>query len=261
MKKLLLSFLLVFPLCGFAQKGMHGVGGGVILGLGNLWVDGSVGEDLSKGQGVAFKYEYNIFDRIGVASNISLLDVGGPKFYQPYLQEVSGTPNVPPGVETVYELADDYIDYSFLYATAGLDLRFFVNKVRPFRTYVFCGIDLGMSFEMDDDPDFLIGLRSGLGFNWRLGYNCSLQLELPINFKWGTFYVDGWAFRLNDDEAIYRVKEFPSSVHSSEGRYYDPSEGRYVSRKNYYSDVYEYSDYYYSYYMALTPTISIVYNF
>ena len=34
MKKFLLSLLLVFPLCGFAQKGMQGFGGGFIMSFG-----------------------------------------------------------------------------------------------------------------------------------------------------------------------------------------------------------------------------------
>lgn len=257
MKKLLLSFLLVFPLCGFAQKGMQGIGGGVIFGFGDLWsYSPSVNYYfINEGRGVTLKYEYNLFDRVGVASNISILDVGKYEFFSYSLREISGTPDIPSGVETVYELVNDYAtkcgEEAFLYGTAGLDLRFFINEVRLFRTYVFCGIDLGMSFNSEE---FLIGLRSGLGFNWRLGYNCSLQLELPINLKWSGFFFSESIFSSDGDEAIYCVGGLPYGLHGlTMDKYFGGV---------YYDSVWAYgTGYRTAFYIAFTPTISIVYNF
>ena len=155
-------------------------------------------------------------------------------------------------METVYEIVEDdatkFDEEAILYGSAGLDLRFFINKVRPFRTYVFCGIDLGMSFCSED---FLIGLRSGLGFNWRLGYNCSLQLELPINLKWsGCNFpnpVDSLHYYY---EAIYCVGGLPDGLYGS------------YREGNYYYSAWAYdTGYRTTFYIAFTPTISIVYNF
>lgn len=234
MKKLLLSLLLALPLCGFAQKGMRGIGVGVELGAGIVDDDGRNGSS----SGASFKYEYNLTDRLRISTNVNIMKVDGFSFWEFSAEENPYTPNRPPSSSTIYEVTESSVEKSNTAYTLGLEFHYFLNRVRPFRPYLLLGVSLGASsLTMDDGPSG--GFKMGLGFNWRLTHNCALQLELPFRYMYmGYEYIDS-----NDSDVLY---------------YYtgDMLDGN----CSYSSDNYYDLDYLYEY-VAFTPSISIVYTF
>lgn len=146
MKKLFLSLLLVLPLCGFAQKGMQGVGGG--LGFGLCYDGDCIIYDFS------IKYQNNLTNRIRIV---------------PYLEYIS---------------AIEYNGSRWVY-DCGLSFHYFLNNVRRFRPYVIAGFSVGAyervylvsgREEWADGP--FGGFEFGVGFDYRLSYHCSFQMEI-----------------------------------------------------------------------------------
>lgn len=146
MKKLLLSLLLTLPLCGFAQKGMQGVG-------------------VSFGSGQDFSYGMN-----------------APKFGVNYQQYRTDRLKIAYSFE-YYEAAFDY-DYYYEYeyeffSLLGVDVNYFLNDVRRFRPYGVGGLRFGFGGTYSDS--WLIGgVKLGIGFDYRLGYHWTAQFELPL---------------------------------------------------------------------------------
>ena len=265
MKKLFLSLLLMLPLCSFAQKGMQGVGFGVERGFG-----GNPAElHSSSSYGASFKYEYHLTDRFRLSANLNAMTVEGVKYYRPTITENSNTPDRPyllyPN-EVVYEVKDAYADASVSTATFGLDLHVFLNDISPLRTYLTLGGIIGISIDEDGYfRDFATGARVGLGFNWRLAYNWSLQLELPIKWEYMS-YDRNYNFFDPEDNVIY--------YYNGDKRYWgywgywddctlsreDPNTNKLVSFGDYYTKLY-FVQQYYLHYLAFTPQINIVYTF
>ena len=188
MKKLFLSLLLLLPLCGFAQKGMQGVGFGIEYGIGS---DNMEPEHLLTSYGATFKYEYNWTDRVCFSANLNVMSIGDYKIYNPIIKENWSN-------NKKYEIIDGFTDKSLTAATFGLDIHFFLNGIRKCRPYLLLGASYAYSSMATDDyiSDMEEGpnvIKLGLGFNWRLTYNSCLQIELPIricgipNFPLGHF--------------------------------------------------------------------------
>lgn len=234
MKKFLLSLLFVLPLCGFAQKGMRGIGVGVEHGYGIVDDDGTIGSSF----GASFKYEYNLTDKLRFSTNVNIMKVRG--FYSWDVEENPYTPDRPTYWHTIYEVTESYGEGSNTAYTLGLDFHYFLNKVRPFRPYLLLGGSFGVSSQtMDNGPS--VGIKAGLGFNWRLTHNCTFQLELPFKLMhMGTEYIE-------PDSDEYDVDYYYTGhiLHGDERYTY------------YYYDLY----YDYEYLAFTTPSISIVYTF
>lgn len=243
MKKLLLSLLLVLPLCSFAQKGMRGIGVGVELGSGIV----DDGEINGSSFGALFKYEYNLTDRLRFSTNVSIMKVHGFSFCDFSVEENPYTPNRPPSLNTIYEVTESYGEGSNTAYTLGLDFHYFLNKVRPFRPYLLLGGSFGVSSQtMDNGPSG--GFKAGLGFNWRLTHNCTFQLELPFRSMYmGEDYVD-----YSEGYYYYEGNELSGST------YYEYHKGERTDYPNYYNYLrgHKLFDYW-----AFTPSISIVYTF
>lgn len=144
MKKLLLSLLLILPLCGFAQKGMQGVG--VNYGGGTCYdSDCSLGE-------FSLKYQNYIKDNIRISPHL--------KYY--YLKDFN---------------CDEYEGFYL-----GCDFHGFFTKVRRLRAYAIVGLSLGSTTQYVNDYDdydtyFDVCIDLGIGIDYRIGYHFSLQGE------------------------------------------------------------------------------------
>ena len=142
MKKLLLSLLLILPLCGFAQKGMQGVGFNFGGGTG--------------------------YDRDCLLGEFSLK-------YQNYIKD-----NIRISPHMKYYNLDDYNEYEGFYL--GCDFHGFFTKVRRLRAYAIVGLSLGSTTEYvndyeDDYTYFDVCIDLGIGIDYRIGYHFSLQGE------------------------------------------------------------------------------------
>lgn len=149
MKKFLLSLLLLFPLCGFAQKGMQGIG--VNFGGGTCY-DG----DCSSVE-FSFKYQNYLHDHIRISPHL--------KYH--YL-------------ESYY--SEGYFYHSYDGFHFGCDFHFFFTQVRRFRAYAIMGISLGSTEDYDSDDGetytyFDACIDLGIGIDYRIGYHFSLQGE------------------------------------------------------------------------------------
>lgn len=262
MKKLLLGLLLVLPLCGYAQKGMQGIGGGIMTVFGDFKTYRNR-LNASGGTGFCLKYDYHLTDRVGFSANITLLDMEFEEL-ESYLREIENTPDRPEYTETVYEVVENYRSSSMFYTTGGLDARFFMNEVKPFRTYLFSGIDLGVE---PVGEEFVIGMRAGLGFNWRLAYNCLLQIELPFSAKWSCWYHDRvWLYDHSGKELVYCTDWSNFVDNYVWGQHYDYSNPDYPNREYYYDNYYHYvscsqSGYESMEFFGFTPSVSILFTF
>ena len=159
MKKFLVSLLLMLPLCGFAQKGMQGVG--VHLGFGDF-----------KGS-----YQKSLSDKLKMDFSLSLSKYAYCEYT--LLDEIS---------YDSYNCIEHAISYLI-----GSDLHYFLTDVRRLRPYVAGGVylgfftPLGIAFENEygfietkSDPGIAGGIKLGIGLSYRIGYNWATQLELPI---------------------------------------------------------------------------------
>lgn len=173
MKKLLLGLFLALPLRGFAQKGMQGIGIGAEYGLGSVY------HQKESSYGLSFKYEYNIDDFLVLYWKLNFTDVT----YRKLNFTVTENSNIPkPSLDkytTIYEVIDDGYTYhnAIHYNIDIIGARYYLNQIRRLRPYVFLDYGIGVSMKY-----FSHSLRTGIGFNCRLTYNCSLQIELPFRY-------------------------------------------------------------------------------
>ena len=147
MKKLLLSILLLLPLFGFAQKGMQGVG--VHLGSG---YDFDYGTNASS---IEVCYQRDFSNKFRLSYSLFYLDY--------------------PFEWTNYDSDSYYYGNSYF---VGIDGHYFLNDVRRLRPYIIGGIHMG-SYEIDYSGT-TIGLKLGVGLNYRIGYRWSAQMEIPL---------------------------------------------------------------------------------
>lgn len=260
MKKLCLGLLLLLPFCGFAQKGMMGVGAGVEYGIGdNVYDYSDFGSSLTS-YGATFKYEYNWTDRIRLSASLNVMNIGDYIVYDLIVKANPNTPDKPNGLKdkTIYEVTHRFTNQSLTAAIFGVDIHFFLNGVRPFRPYLLYGISWAYSsmatgrYE-DCEGDFggIDGFKLGLGFNWRLTRNSSLQLELPI-------------------KAMLLGRQYSSGIGGNGYYYY---RGNVLSGRKYYEYIsgkyYEYNGYYIGMYSptqsirfsGFCPSINYIYTF
>ncbi len=154
MKRLLLSLLLVLPFCGFAQKGMQGIGGWAGIGTCREG-EGCVLTD------IAIQYQNNLTDFIRIT---------------PYLE---------------YATLDEYEDYRDVRSwyevySCGFALHYFLINTKRLRPYAVGGFSVGYCIYEESgswygsysDSEFFSDFKFGIGCDYRLSYHCSLQMEL-----------------------------------------------------------------------------------
>ena len=164
MKKLLLSLLLVLPLCGFAQKGMQGVG-------------------VSFGYGTETEYYGRSNMHVNEASNLGVV-------YQRFIANnfrLSASLGI---VANRHGFEYDGSEYIGRYPFGGIDMHyFFIHGTRRLEPYAIGGFSIGyfMSSSNDNDDDrwrkreeITWGAKLGAGLNYRLCYHLTAQLEVPI---------------------------------------------------------------------------------
>ena len=241
MKKLFLSLLLIIPLCGFAQKGMKGVGIGVEYGIGSE-LETEFGSLTS--YGALFKYEYNLTNRIRLSACLNVMSIEDFKVYNTIIKVNPNTPNKPANWygEKIYEITDKFTNQSSTNVIFGFEFNFFFNGIRRFRPYLLYGMNFGYSSlttEKVDDTNY--GIRFGYGLNWRLTHNSSLQLELPIK------YINMWEIRHSYDTDSYY---YQGDI--LDGYYYGERTNGYYDYLYFYQDIG---------YIGICPSIIYVYTF
>lgn len=161
MKKLFLLLLMVVAFCGSAgaQKGMQGIG-----------FDLSICGQKDVAFGGSVKYHYNISDYVRFEPIVSFFKVEEKDNYQ---------------------------------MTALTNLHFFFSRPKVVRPYLYLGAGL-LQFKNihgygDDDLDSVFGVNGGLGLDWRVTHNLSLQFEAGALAGFGDDGDDyyGGAFRVN----------------------------------------------------------------
>ena len=152
MKKLLLSLLFVLPLCGFAQKGMQGVG--VNLGLGMSF-------ETSIAANVCLNYQKHLNDRFRLSYSLGVYSAGY-KYENP-----TGY-----GYYNVY----DYAHFGLIAA----DVHYFFNRPIRLRPYAIGGVLLGVGDISGYVLPAIGGVKLGLGLTYRLGYHWAMNLEAPL---------------------------------------------------------------------------------
>ena len=158
MKKLFLLLLMVVAFCGSAgaQKGMQGIG-----------FDLSICGQKDVAFGGSVKYHYNISDYVRFEPIVSFFKVEEKDNCQ---------------------------------MTALTNLHFFFSRPKVVRPYLYLGAGL-LQFKNihgygDDDLDSVFGVNGGLGLDWRVTHNLSLQFEAGALAGLGDDDYGG-AFRVN----------------------------------------------------------------
>lgn len=154
MKKLFVVLLMAVAFCGSAeaQKGMMGVG---VNANGFISFDG---DEVAPGLGVKFQYNLSDYFRI----------------------EPSFTYSFTSGLNKVYTM------------TALANMHFFFSAPKAFRPYFILGGGFGLfrrnyktySFSYSDEEGLFV-LNGGLGLDWRLSHNLSLQTEFGSIYGFG----------------------------------------------------------------------------
>ena len=152
MKKLLLSLLLALPLCGFAQKGMQGVGFSFGVGSG---VPLDYGISALTSLSGNFNYQRNLGNKFRLVPSIGL-----------FIAE--------------YDWGESYSTANFFHLAA--DAHYFLTLPKRLRPYVIAGVlyETGDGGEIDE-AGYNFGFKFGLGLDYRLGYHFAMQLEIPLN--------------------------------------------------------------------------------
>lgn len=156
MKKFLLSLLLVLPLCGFAQKGMQGVG--VNLGVGTTFE-----EEMTIN--TYLNYQRHLSDQVRLSCSLGLYGAtfydGDLYYYDEYGRESYG----------YYGEA--------VYCLIAADVHYFFNQPRRLRPYAIGGVLFGVG-DGDYFSDVVGGVKLGFGLTYRLGYHLAMNLEAPL---------------------------------------------------------------------------------
>lgn len=153
MKKSLLLLLVAMSVClsGFAQKGRQAVGVDILpswfLELDRFAV------------GAGIKYQYNLTDYIRLNPNVNII-----------------------GTKVKCYKADD----RFTIAMAGVDVNAFFIPNNRFRPYFIAGLYCGYfevccDYHWDKFSEALPAARLGIGADYRMTYDLSLQIELAYN--------------------------------------------------------------------------------
>lgn len=150
MRKLFLSLLLVLPLCGFAQKGMQGVG--VNLGIGSLLRGGNL-------KSPSISYQKHLGNKVRVSSSVGWLYGNGNLSFDGY-----------------YGIEGTFLSQCFI--TTGIN--YFFNQPHRLRPYAIGGLVLGFGEGHYDFDDVTFGVELGLGVVYRLNYDIAVQCELPF---------------------------------------------------------------------------------
>lgn len=144
-----MGLLLMLPLCGFAQKGMQGVGGS--LGFG-VCMDGDC--DFASG---SIRYQNHLTNRMRIVATLEYFDVSG-------------------------------FDSAGLAYHGGVSFNCFFNDVARLRPYALFGLSLGEYEYYDRMVDGSLwgeeiysmgsfGLNFGIGIDYRISYHISMQAE------------------------------------------------------------------------------------
>lgn len=157
-----MGLLLMLPLCGFAQKGMQGVG--VNFGFGCCFAYG----DYASSYGI--NYQNFVTDRFRLVSSLEVLDYTYEGMWHSYYDE-------------------DVLASSYLLVVEG---HYFFNDIRRLRPYVVGGVSVGFlettggwynDYGHYSEPisEFAGGVKLGVGLNYRISYHLTAQLEVPIH--------------------------------------------------------------------------------
>lgn len=165
MKKLLMGLLLMLPLCGFAQKGMQGVGGGL------SFENGFHGD--CECLGLSIKYQNHLTDRMRIVASLEISEVSGILDFGYYGREQVSGELVGGGVSLNYFLED--------YSLKA------VSRLRP---YALIGFSLGEyaytreesfyhnSHMVSSDNTMVgFGVNFGIGLDCRISHHFSIQAE------------------------------------------------------------------------------------
>lgn len=162
MKKLLLSLLLILPLCGFAQKGMQGIG--VATGYGSS-LNSNIGDPAILNFSLGIIYQNYITEDIRLSTSLGMVRT---------------------------DAYNDYYDWSYnrFYHFFGVDVHYFFNSVKRLMPYVVGGFSAG-SFSWnkpEQETAIASGAKLGVGLNYRLGYHLTAQLEVPLYAIWPEYW-------------------------------------------------------------------------
>ena len=162
MKKFLLSLLLVFPLYGFAQKGMQGIG--VNLGVGMTFEE-------EMAINTYLNYQRHLSDQVRLSCSLGLY---GATYYDGdlYYHDEYGR--------------ESYGDY--FYCLIAADLHYFFNEPRRLRPYAIGGVLFGVG-EGNFLSDVVSGVKLGFGLTYRLGYHLAMNLEAPLYLMEGGSFL------------------------------------------------------------------------
>lgn len=183
MKKILLLLLVAMSvsLGGFAQKGRQAVGVDILP---------SRFFELDQFEvGVGVKYQYNLTDYIRLNPNVNIIG-------------------------TKVECYDVYDDI-FTIVMAGVDVNAFFIPNNRFRPYFIAGLYCGYfevccDYYWDKFSEALPAARLGIGVDYRMTYDLSLQIELAYNTSLGAedlydicsgFDCDSW-YRTTDFQTL-----------------------------------------------------------
>lgn len=157
MKKFLVGFLLVIPMCGFAQKGIQEIG----ASIGRSFMGRASGNDYV--EYISLMYQHNLTDKLRIEPNFRHTNMGG----------------------TIGGL--EYIRIN----DVGGDLHFFMNDLPLGETihltpYIVGGVAYGFYSATDDNKHRkygdLFSVKIGAGINYRITYRFLLQAELHLDY-------------------------------------------------------------------------------
>lgn len=139
----------MLPLCGFAQKGMRGIGVSLSYGAFFEADDATI---------CCLNYQKHLSDRARLSCSLGY-------FGTDYYGYISGVCQY-----------HGYVEYCLIAA----DVHYFFNQPRRLRPYAIGGLFFGVGDGCDGIPDDFSGVKLGLGLTYRLGYHWAMNLEAPL---------------------------------------------------------------------------------
>ena len=138
----------MLPLCGFAQKGMRGIGVSLSYGAFFEADDATI---------CCLNYQKHLSDRARLSCSLGY-------FGTYYYRYISGGQY------------HRYVEYCLIAA----DVHYFFNQPRRLRPYAIGGILFGVGDGREYFPNAVGGVKLGLGLTYRLGYHWAMNLEAPL---------------------------------------------------------------------------------
>lgn len=161
MKKFIFTLMLVTLSFGaYAQKGMQGVG--LSLNFGIMAEDHSTTYPIT-----TLKYQYYIHDNIRLVPSLTL------------------------GWTNIYY---DYFDTLSYYVNPYLQTDFFLCQIKKFRPYLSVALGCSIAETLDVTKTYAasaFNLKCGMGMEWRVAYNWTIQCSGNFSLDVGGFDAIG----------------------------------------------------------------------